>query len=184
MVDELIPGVLGVGHVQAVLSRLLRENVPIRNLTVILESLADAATESKDPQVLAEKVRAKVARTIVDPAARLGRHAARRDHRAAARKGARRRRGGRRGTPRAPCGLSLTIRRRHRQRALGDGGARAATPFSSRARRSRPFLAEAVTSVIPGAVVLSYQETSPGQEGRDRQPNHRSGLIPEPDACD
>ena len=42
VVDELVPKVLTLGQVQAVLSNLLREQVSIRNLAVILETLADA----------------------------------------------------------------------------------------------------------------------------------------------
>ena len=42
--EELIPGVLTLGDVQKVLRNLLRERVPIRNLEIILESLADYGT--------------------------------------------------------------------------------------------------------------------------------------------
>src|SRR5690606_33719873 len=46
---------------------LLREKVPIRNLATILEALADAAHETKDPRALAEKARARLARAILQP---------------------------------------------------------------------------------------------------------------------
>jgi flagellar biosynthesis protein FlhA len=50
--------------VQRVLRQLLRERVPMRDLTTILEAMADAATASKDPDVVVEAVRAALARSI------------------------------------------------------------------------------------------------------------------------
>ena len=41
LVDELIPSILGVGDVQKVLSKLLREKISIRDLVTIFETLAD-----------------------------------------------------------------------------------------------------------------------------------------------
>ena len=64
VVDELVPGLLTVGEVQRVLQNLLRERIPVRNLVLILETLADAARVSKDIDFLTEKVRAALARHI------------------------------------------------------------------------------------------------------------------------
>ena len=64
VVDELIPNLLTVGEVQRVLQNLLRERIPIRNLLLILENLADGARASKDIDYLTEKVRAAMARHI------------------------------------------------------------------------------------------------------------------------
>lgn len=64
LVEELIPKVVSVGDVQRVLRQLLRERVPVRDLVTILEALADAAQNSKDPDVLVEAVRAAMGRTI------------------------------------------------------------------------------------------------------------------------
>lgn len=64
VVDELVPGLLTVGEVQRVLQNLLRERIPVRNLVMILETLADAARVSKDIDYLTEKVRAALARHI------------------------------------------------------------------------------------------------------------------------
>jgi len=64
VVDELVPGLLTVGEVQRVLQNLLRERIPIRNLVMILETLADAARVSKDVDFLTEKVRAALSRHI------------------------------------------------------------------------------------------------------------------------
>ncbi|HEY7790158.1 MAG TPA: flagellar biosynthesis protein FlhA [Vicinamibacterales bacterium] len=64
LVEELVPKVVSVGDIQRVLRQLLRERVPIRDLTTILEAIADAAGVSKDPDVLTEAVRAAVGRMI------------------------------------------------------------------------------------------------------------------------
>jgi len=64
VVEELVPNLLTVGEVQRVLQNLLRERIPIRNLLLILESLADAARVSKDVEFLTERVRSAMARHI------------------------------------------------------------------------------------------------------------------------
>ena len=64
VVDELVPGLLTVGEIQRVLQNLLRERIPVRNLVLILETLADAGRVSKDIDFLTEKVRAALARHI------------------------------------------------------------------------------------------------------------------------
>ncbi len=68
VVEELVPGVLPLGLVQKVLQNLLRERISIRNLLSIVETLADYGTLSKDPDLLTEYVRQKIARTIIGPA--------------------------------------------------------------------------------------------------------------------
>ena len=64
VVDELIPNLLSIGEVQKVLQNLLREGVPIRNLVTILETLADMAPITRDPDYLTEYVREGLARQI------------------------------------------------------------------------------------------------------------------------
>jgi len=64
VVQELVPELMTVGEVQKVLQHLLRERVPIRDLGTILETLADYAPRTKDPDQLGELVRAALARTI------------------------------------------------------------------------------------------------------------------------
>ena len=56
VVDELIPGVMKLGEVQQVLQLLLREQVPIRQLGVILETLGDYAAAHQGSH-LADRVR-------------------------------------------------------------------------------------------------------------------------------
>jgi flagellar biosynthesis protein FlhA len=64
VVNELIPGVMSLAEVQAVLHLLLREQVPIRQLGTILETLGDWAPRTKDPILLTEYVRHRLARQI------------------------------------------------------------------------------------------------------------------------
>jgi flagellar biosynthesis protein FlhA len=64
VVEELVPGLMTVGQVQRVLALLLKEQICIRDLRSILETLADWAPSIKHPEKLAELVRRKLARTI------------------------------------------------------------------------------------------------------------------------
>jgi len=64
VVEELIPGVMKLAEVQQILQMLLREGVPIRQLGAILETLGDYAPRSKDPILLTEYVRHRLARAI------------------------------------------------------------------------------------------------------------------------
>lgn len=66
-VEELVPNVLTLGAVQKVLQNLVRENISIRDLLTIVETLADYGTSVKNPDVLTEYVRERLARTIVRP---------------------------------------------------------------------------------------------------------------------
>lgn len=64
VVEELIPNLMALGEVQKVLMKLLKEKVSIRNMLMILETLADYAAYSKDPDVLTEYVRQALSRQI------------------------------------------------------------------------------------------------------------------------
>jgi flagellar biosynthesis protein FlhA len=66
-VESLVPAVLSVGGVQKVLQHLVQENVSVRDLLTIVETLADYGTATQDPNQLTEFVRAKMGRTIVNP---------------------------------------------------------------------------------------------------------------------
>lgn len=67
LVDELIPKVLTLGEVQRVLQQLLREQVSIRDLPRILETLLDNAPLNKNPVLLVEAVRQSLGRSLVAP---------------------------------------------------------------------------------------------------------------------
>ena len=64
VVSELVPAMLSVGDIQKVLVCLLKERVSVRDLVSITETLADTATFTKDPEVLAEYVRRTLSRNI------------------------------------------------------------------------------------------------------------------------
>ncbi len=65
VVEELVPNLLSLGGVQKVLQNLLRERVSIRDMLTICETLADFAPISKDPDLLTEYVRQKLARSLI-----------------------------------------------------------------------------------------------------------------------
>jgi|694.fasta_scaffold64634_3 flagellar biosynthesis protein FlhA len=60
LVAELIPDLVNIGIIQRVLQNLLREGVPIKNLPVIMECVADFAATTKNPDDLAEQVRRRL----------------------------------------------------------------------------------------------------------------------------
>ena len=64
VVDDLVPNLLPLGTVLQVLRGLLREQVSIRDLLTILESLADAAPRTQDPEQLGEVARRALGRQI------------------------------------------------------------------------------------------------------------------------
>lgn len=64
VVEELVPSVMKLSDVQNVLQILLREDIPIRQLGLIFETLGDFASRVKEPVILAEMVRTRLARTI------------------------------------------------------------------------------------------------------------------------
>ena len=64
VVEELIPEQMKVGGVQKTLQHLLKEQVPVRDLQTILETMADYAPVTKDPEVLTEYVRTALGRTV------------------------------------------------------------------------------------------------------------------------
>ncbi len=64
-VEELVPGTMQLGALQKVLQNLVKENVSIRDLLTIVETLADMGSSIKDPDQLTEYARERLARTIV-----------------------------------------------------------------------------------------------------------------------
>lgn len=64
IVDELIPKLMTVGEVQKVLANLLKEGISIRDMVTILETLADYAPATHDPDMLTEYVRQAMGRAI------------------------------------------------------------------------------------------------------------------------
>ncbi len=66
VVDEVIPALLSLGAVLRVVKNLLMENVSIRDFRTIMETLADFAALTKDPEMLTEFVRQALGRNIVE----------------------------------------------------------------------------------------------------------------------
>ncbi len=67
LADELIPKLMSLGEVQKVLQQLLREQVSIRDLGTILETLVDTASFNKNPIALVEAVRHTQGRALIRP---------------------------------------------------------------------------------------------------------------------
>jgi flagellar biosynthesis protein FlhA len=66
LVDELVPNLLSTGDIQKVLQNLLREQISIRDLAAIFETLADYAVYTKEPRVLTEYVRQSLTQQITE----------------------------------------------------------------------------------------------------------------------
>lgn len=64
VIEDLIPNLLPVGSILKVLKNLLKENVSIRDMRTILETLADHAPITKDTSMLTEYVRGSLGRSI------------------------------------------------------------------------------------------------------------------------
>ncbi|NUM89194.1 MAG: flagellar biosynthesis protein FlhA [Bdellovibrionales bacterium] len=64
VVEDLVPNLLAPSLLLRVMQNLLREQVPIRDLRTILESLAETASATKDSIALTEGVRAALHRSI------------------------------------------------------------------------------------------------------------------------
>jgi len=60
LVSELLPDLVNVGIIQRTLQNLLRERIPIKNLTIVLETIADMASLTKNPDDLSEQARRRL----------------------------------------------------------------------------------------------------------------------------
>jgi flagellar biosynthesis protein FlhA len=67
VMEELSQNGIPLGTIQKVLQNLVREQVSIRDMVTILETIADYASHSKDPDLLTEYVRQRMARSILKP---------------------------------------------------------------------------------------------------------------------
>ena len=64
LVEEPVPKLFSLGELQKVLGNLLQENIPIRDMGSILETLADYGTSVRDTDLLTEYVRKSLCRAI------------------------------------------------------------------------------------------------------------------------
>jgi flagellar biosynthesis protein FlhA len=64
LLKDLVPSLITISGIQRVLQLLLAERVSIRDLSTILEGIADGIGSSRNPGTLAEHVRARIQRQI------------------------------------------------------------------------------------------------------------------------
>ena len=64
LVDEVVPKLFSLGEIQKVLAGLLAENVPIRDMATIIETLGDYGNLTRDTDLLIEYVRQALKRLI------------------------------------------------------------------------------------------------------------------------
>ena len=67
LVEELVPKLLSLGEIQKILQQLLREQVSIRDIPAILETLLDIAPVNRGPVFLVETVRQTLSRSLISP---------------------------------------------------------------------------------------------------------------------
>ncbi len=153
LIDELIPNLMPMGDVVKVLRSLLSENVSVRDLRTILEALADHARDIKDPVVLTEYVRQRLARHITS------RFRGSDNELAALILDPRAEEGFRSGGPDISTAQRVLA-------SLDDAAknfARVSTPpLILCAADIRRTVAEFLRKRVPGLSVLSYQEVDPG----------------------
>ena len=65
LVEDLVPKVLPLGVLQKVLQNLLEEDIAIRDMRTIIETLAETAIRSQDAEALTAQVRIALGRSIV-----------------------------------------------------------------------------------------------------------------------
>lgn len=66
IMDEILPSLISYSDIQRILQGLLSEQVPIRNIPVIIDVVADVARTLKDPEEIVEKCREKLRSSICD----------------------------------------------------------------------------------------------------------------------
>ncbi|MEJ1414228.1 MAG: flagellar biosynthesis protein FlhA [Candidatus Sedimenticola sp. (ex Thyasira tokunagai)] len=65
LVEDLVPKILSLGQLLKILQNLLEENVPVRDIRTIAETLAEYGTQSQDLGVLTGYARVALSRSIV-----------------------------------------------------------------------------------------------------------------------
>ncbi|MDD4583853.1 MAG: flagellar biosynthesis protein FlhA [Eubacteriales bacterium] len=64
VVDDVIPGIVSLSDLQKIVTNLLREGIPVRDMEGILETLGDYGSNINDTDMLTEYARQKLKRTI------------------------------------------------------------------------------------------------------------------------
>lgn len=66
LVADVVPGKITINGLQRILQNLVNERVSVRDLPRILEGVAEAATYTKNPTIMTEHVRSRLARQLCD----------------------------------------------------------------------------------------------------------------------
>lgn len=64
LIDEVVPKIVSLGELHKILSNLIRENISIRDMATILETIADYGILTKNTDILTEYVRQSLSRAI------------------------------------------------------------------------------------------------------------------------
>lgn len=64
LVEEAFPNIISYSSFQKILSNLLKEGVPIKDLVTIIETIVDSAAVTKDLDIITENIRVALKRTI------------------------------------------------------------------------------------------------------------------------
>lgn len=64
LVSDVIPNVISYANLEKLLKNLLREGIPVKDLAIILETIADASASTHDLDMITEQVRSALSRTI------------------------------------------------------------------------------------------------------------------------
>jgi len=64
LIEEVVPKIISVGELHKVLANLIRENVSIRDMATILETIADYGNITRNTDILTEYVRQALSRAI------------------------------------------------------------------------------------------------------------------------
>ncbi|MFQ5659268.1 MAG: flagellar biosynthesis protein FlhA [Gammaproteobacteria bacterium] len=66
VLEDVIPKIIPLGTVVKVMQNLLRENIPIRDIRTIIETLVEHSSRTQDPDALSAAVRIALGRLIVE----------------------------------------------------------------------------------------------------------------------
>lgn len=64
LVSEVLPNIISYGGLQKILSNLLKESIPIKDLITIFETIVDSETTTKEIDIITENIRESLKRTI------------------------------------------------------------------------------------------------------------------------
>lgn len=64
LVEEAFPNIISYGNFQKILSNLLKEGVPIKDMGTIIESIVDSSATTRELDTITENIRVALKRTI------------------------------------------------------------------------------------------------------------------------